>query len=220
MTRSAVRAPLLLSLLLILPAPLLAAVAPAKDATAPTRDANAAVLKELPFADRGDFADARHGFIAALPEGVIAGTGPRPVWNMKAYDFLDKEEAPATVNPSLWRQARLNAIHGLFRITDRVYQLRGLDISNMTIVEGDSGLIVIDTLLTAETAHAALELITSTGRTSRWSRSSTATAMSTISAASKASSTRPICGPAGSRSMRPTASWRMRWPRTSSPAMP
>jgi alkyl sulfatase BDS1-like metallo-beta-lactamase superfamily hydrolase len=158
MTRPAVRVPLPLSLLLVLLAPLLAAQAPSKEATTPTRDGNAAVLNELPFADRGDFADARRGFIAALPEGIIAGNGPRPVWNMKAYDFLDKEEAPATVNPSLWRQARLDAIHGLFRVADRVYQLRGLDISNMTIVEGDSGLVVIDTLLTAETARAALEL--------------------------------------------------------------
>ena len=72
MTRSAVRAPLLLSLLLVLPAPLRAAEAPAKDATAPTRDANAAVLKELPFADRGDCADARRGFIAALVEAPYA----------------------------------------------------------------------------------------------------------------------------------------------------
>jgi alkyl sulfatase BDS1-like metallo-beta-lactamase superfamily hydrolase len=158
MTRSAVRAPLPLTLLLAFLTPLLAAQAPPKDAAPTTRDANAAVLKELPFADRGDFADARRGFIAALPDGIVAGAGPRPVWDMKAYAFLDKAEAPATVNPSLWRQAQLDAIHGLFRITDRVYQLRGLDIANMTIVEGDSGLIAIDTLLTAETAHAALEL--------------------------------------------------------------
>jgi alkyl sulfatase BDS1-like metallo-beta-lactamase superfamily hydrolase len=158
MTRSAVGRPLRSRLPVALLVPLLAAQAPPKEATAPTRDANAAVLAELPFADRGDFADAQQGFIAALPDGAVAGTGARPAWNMKAYAFLDKEEAPATVNPSLWRQARLDAIHGLFKITDRVYQLRGIDISNMTIVEGDSGLIVIDTLLTAETAHAALEL--------------------------------------------------------------
>ena len=133
-------------------------VAQPKDATPATHDANTAILSQLPFADRADFADAQRGFVAALPDGLIAGTGPRPVWNMKAYDFLAKDAAPPTVNPSLWRQAQLDAIYGLFKITDRIYQLRGLDIANMTIVEGDSGLIVIDTLLAAETAHAGLEL--------------------------------------------------------------
>jgi len=142
----------------MLAAPSGGAGAQPQDAAPATRDANAAVLQQLPFADRDDFADARRGFVAALPDGLIAGAGPRPAWNMKAYDFLDKAEAPATVNPSLWRQAQLNALNGLFKIADRVYQLRGLDIANMTIVEGDRGLIVIDTLLTAETARAALEL--------------------------------------------------------------
>src|SRR5258707_2556790 len=142
----------------MLAAPSGGAGAQPQDAAPATRDANAAVLQQLPFADRDDFADARRGFVAALPDGLIAGAGPRPAWNMKAYDFLDKAEAPATVNPSLWRQAQLNALNGLFKIADRVYQLRGLDIANMTIVEGDRGLIAIDTRLTAETARAALEL--------------------------------------------------------------
>jgi alkyl sulfatase BDS1-like metallo-beta-lactamase superfamily hydrolase len=158
MTRSVVRVPLPLLVMLALVAPLLAARAQPKEAAPATRDANAAVLKELPFADRADFDDARRGFVAALPDGIIAGAGPRPAWNLKAYDFLGKDTAPPTVNPSLWRQAQINTIDGLFKVADRVYQLRGLDIANMTIVEGDSGLIVIDTLLTAETAHAALEL--------------------------------------------------------------
>ncbi len=78
--------------------------------------------------------------------------------NSRPYAFLQKEEAPATVNPSLWRQARLNAVNGLFQVTDRVYQVRGLDIANMTIVEGDTGLILIDPLLSNETAKAALDL--------------------------------------------------------------
>jgi alkyl sulfatase BDS1-like metallo-beta-lactamase superfamily hydrolase len=159
MTRSTVpallRRVLLLGMLAVVPC---IAQAQPKEAAPATRDANAAVLQQLPFSDRADFADAQRGFVAALPGGLIAGTGPRPAWNLKAYDFLDKDEAPPTVNPSLWRQARLNNFSGLFKITDRVYQLRGLDIANMTIVEGDSGLVVIDTLLTAETAHAGLEL--------------------------------------------------------------
>ena len=61
---------------------------------------------------------------------------------------------PDTVNPSLWRQARLNMLHGLFKVTDRIYQVRGFDISNMTLIEGDSGLIVIDPLISTETARA------------------------------------------------------------------
>ena len=136
----------------------LAALAQPRDAESATREANAGVLDSLPFSDRQDFEDARRGFVAALPDGLIAGSGPTPVWNMKAYEFLDRDEAPATVNPSLWRQARLNAIHGLFKVADRVYQVRGLDIANMTIIEGEQGIIVLDTLLTAEAARAALDL--------------------------------------------------------------
>ncbi|MEW9366001.1 MBL fold metallo-hydrolase, partial [Klebsiella pneumoniae] len=71
---------------------------------------------------------------------------------------LKSDQVPATVNPSLWRQAQLNAINGLFKVTERVYQVRGLDIANMTIIEGDSGLILIDPLLSNETAKAALDL--------------------------------------------------------------
>ncbi len=128
-----------------------------KDAEPSTRAAQAAVLGTLPFADRTDFDDARYGFVASLPDALVAGSGPRPVWTMKPYDFLNGE-APATVNPSLWRQAQLNAIHGLFKVTDRLYQVRGFDLANMTIVEGDNSLIVIDPLTTTETSHAALEL--------------------------------------------------------------
>jgi len=81
------------------------ALAQSKDAGPSTRQFNAAVLNALPFSDRQDFEDARRGFVAALREGVIAGSGPTPVWSMKPYGFLDREDAPATVNPSLWRQA-------------------------------------------------------------------------------------------------------------------
>jgi len=123
-----------------------------------TLQANADMAKTLPFANRQDFEDAMHGFVGTVPDALVPGAGVRPVWSMKPYDFL-KADAPAdTVNPSLWRQAQLNAIHGLFKVTERVYQVRGFDIANMTIVEGDSSLIVIDPLLAAETARAALEL--------------------------------------------------------------
>jgi len=132
--------------------------AQSKDAEPATRAANDVFVKSLPFSDRADFDDAKRGFIATLPDGAIAGPGVRPAFDTKPYAFLGKDEVPATVNPSLWRQAQLNAVNGLFKVTERVYQVRGLDISNMTIIEGDSGLILIDPLLSNETATAALAL--------------------------------------------------------------
>ena len=138
------------------PAPAQAPSGP-KDAEPATRAVHALIARTLPLADQGDFEDAAFGFVATLPDAHIAGDGPRPVWSMKPYAFITGE-APATVNPSLWRQAKLNGIHGLFKVTDRLYQVRGFDISNMTIVEGDQTLIVIDPLLAAETARAAIDL--------------------------------------------------------------
>jgi alkyl sulfatase BDS1-like metallo-beta-lactamase superfamily hydrolase len=134
-----------------------AASAQPKDAEPATRRTNAEVLRSLPFNDRADFDDAQRGFIAALPDAIMSADGQRTIWSMKPYAFVTGD-APATVNPSLWRQAQLNNVHGLFKVTDRVYQIRGLDDSNMTIVESDSGLVVIDTLSAAESAKAAMEL--------------------------------------------------------------
>ena len=134
-----------------------AQVAP-KAAEPATSKANAEFSRTLPLADRQDFDDAMRGFVGTLPDAQIAGSGPRPVWSMKPYEFEKQETAPDTVNPSLWRQAQLNAIHGLFKVTDRIYQVRGIDISNMTIIEGNSSLIIIDTTTTAETAKAGLDL--------------------------------------------------------------
>jgi alkyl sulfatase BDS1-like metallo-beta-lactamase superfamily hydrolase len=123
-----------------------------------TLEANARLMKTLPLADRQDFDDAIRGYVGTIPDALVPGAGPRPVWSMKPYDFLKQDQPADSVNPSLWRQAQLNAIHGLFKVTDRVYQVRGFDIANMTIIEGDTGLIVIDPLLATETARAALEL--------------------------------------------------------------
>lgn len=120
-------------------------------------DANRALRLRLPFADEQDFEDARRGRLGALSDGVIRGTGDRVVWDAGAYDFL-AADCPETVNPSLWRQSRLNAIHGLFEVAEGVYQVRGLDLSNMTIVEGERGVLVIDPLISTETAAAALAL--------------------------------------------------------------
>jgi alkyl sulfatase BDS1-like metallo-beta-lactamase superfamily hydrolase len=132
--------------------------AQSKDAEPATRAANESFARSLPLADRADFDDAQRGFIATLPDGVVTGPGGRPAFDAKRYEFLSKDEVPATVNPSLWRQAQLNAINGLFKVVDRVYQVRGIDIANMTIVEGDTGLILIDPLLSTQSAKAALDL--------------------------------------------------------------
>ena len=134
------------------PAPL------SKDASPITAALNRAVLAALPCADTQDFDDTRRGFVATLPEVEIKNDQGRVVWSLRDYAFLADEQSPPTVNPSLWRLARLNLIHGLFQVTDRIYQIRGFDISNTTVIEGDRGLIVIDPLASTEVARAALEL--------------------------------------------------------------
>ncbi len=118
---------------------------------------NEAVRMELPFDDDQDFQDARRGRVGSLSDPVIRSTSGRIAWDAGAYEFLDGE-CPPTVNPSLWRQSRLNAIHGLFEVAQGIYQVRGLDLSNMTIVEGEAGVLVIDPLISCETAAAALAL--------------------------------------------------------------
>ncbi len=104
-----------------------------------------------------DFADARRGFVAALRPGVVRDAAGNTVWDGDTYAFLD-EDCPDTVNPSLWRQSRLCAIQGLFEVAEGIYQIRGLDLSNMTLIEGETGVIVIDPLISAETAAAGLGL--------------------------------------------------------------
>ena len=128
-----------------------------KDATPVTRAANGAILRDLPFANREDFEFTSRGLVEAVPDLTVKGADDRTVWSLPPYAFL-KGDAPATVNPSLWRDAMLNMNTGLFKVTDRIYQLRGFDISNMTVIEGDTGIIVIDPLLSAEPAKAGLEL--------------------------------------------------------------
>ena len=87
-----------------------------KAATEYTRAAQRAVRERLPFSDTKDFELARHGFIATIPDGVVRNEQGRALWNLQAYDFLNDEEAPDTVNPSLWRMARLNMNSGLFKV--------------------------------------------------------------------------------------------------------
>ena len=108
------------------------------------------------FEDRDDFVASDRGFIAALDPMVITADDGRVVWDMD-WGFLDAE-CPSTANPSLWRQAQLTAKHGLYKVTDGIYQVRGFDMSNMTLVEGENGVIVIDPLISEEVAAAALAL--------------------------------------------------------------
>ncbi|MEV7191718.1 alkyl sulfatase dimerization domain-containing protein [Streptomyces sp. NPDC093510] len=108
-------------------------------------------------AAKGDFENADRGFVAALEPGVVKNAEGQVVWDADAYEFLEKD-APKTAHKSLWRQSQLVSKQGLYKVTDRIYQVRGLDLSNMTLVEGDAGVIVIDPLISAETAAAALKL--------------------------------------------------------------
>lgn len=131
-----------------------------KDATPYTQAINDALLTELNWEDKLDFELAARGFIATLDDPIIANPDGRPAWDLNAYPFLADETAPATVNPSLWRVSRLNALyHGLFKVTDGVYQVRGFDLSVMSIIETDSGYVVVDPLISASTAGAGMELV-------------------------------------------------------------
>ncbi|WP_231881483.1 alkyl sulfatase dimerization domain-containing protein [Cupriavidus necator] len=130
---------------------------PAKPASATTAASNAAVHQQLPFTDRADYEAVERGLVAPF-RGEVRDASGRVIWNPADYDFLRAEAAPDTVNPSLWRMAQLNAHAGLFRVTDGVYQVRGMDLANMSIIEGRTGVIVVDPLTRSETARAALEL--------------------------------------------------------------
>ncbi|MCY1671023.1 MBL fold metallo-hydrolase [Novosphingobium sp. SL115] len=123
-----------------------------------TRQVNAAALADLPMADRRDFDFAQRGFIATRKDPIIRDAAGKPVWNTTALAFA-KGDAPASVNPSLWRHAQVLGKAGLFRVTDRIWQVRGFDVANITFVRGDKGWIVIDPLTATETATAAYDLI-------------------------------------------------------------
>lgn len=133
-----------------------------KEATRFTEQANSEVLgdSDLDWTDSRDFDFANRGLVSRVENLRIEGARGRTVWSLDDYAFLEQEEAPPSVNPSLWRQARLNMIHGLFQIHERIYQVRGHDLSVVTFLVGDSGLIVIDPLISAETARSALALVT------------------------------------------------------------
>ena len=129
----------------------------------PPSDATRALQKahreSLPFSDRRDFDEHKRGFIAAPPDRRIVDDKGNTVWDIGAYDFLLSGQDYDSIHPSLQRQAQLNMNYGLFEVVpDKIYQVRGFDLANMTLVKGDTGWIVFDVLLVRETAAAALAL--------------------------------------------------------------
>ena len=154
-------AAILSALLIAVQVPAAASAVPANAATAATQAANAGVLSSLPFSDKQDFEDAQRGFIARPDKLTIRDAKGKVVWDLESYkQFIGLDRpAPATVNPSLWRNAQLNLQYGLFKVTERIYQVRGYDLSNITFIQGDTGWIVMDPLISTETAKAALDLV-------------------------------------------------------------
>lgn len=133
------------------------------DASEATRTAQAEIAKRLPLDDPRDEANVLRGKLAEIPGGVILDKTGKTVWDRRPYEFLSQTKAPDTVNPSLWRQARLDAVHGLFEVVPgKIWQIRGYDISVMTIIRGKSGWIVVDPLLSEEAAAAGWKLFADT----------------------------------------------------------
>lgn len=132
-----------------------------KEASQYTAEANAAIYELLDFSDEQEREFAEKGFLEAPESLVITAEDGHTIWSQEVYDFVREKEAPDTVNPSLWRNTQLNALYGLFEVTDGIYQVRGYDVSNITFVRGDSGWIVFDCGTSVETANAALKLFES-----------------------------------------------------------
>jgi len=147
---------------LVLAAPAFGREPPAPGSvTRATAEANARVATQLPLNDPSDFADATRGRLAQIEGGVIRNAKGDVVWDANAYAFI-KGDAPASVNPSLWRQSKLNVEHGLFEVVPGIYQFRGYDVSVMTIIRGKTGWIIVDPLTAVETAAAGMELVRKT----------------------------------------------------------
>ena len=128
--------------------------------TAPTpvtASANAAIGAALPLDDPQDFDDVRRGLVTGDGDVVITGAAGRTIWDTRRYGFVGGD-APASVNPSLWRQAKLNDVHGLFEVAPGIHQVRGYDLANMSIIDGKTGWILVDPLGSSETSAAALAL--------------------------------------------------------------
>lgn len=122
-----------------------------------TQKAQQQALDSLPPDDREDFIDADRGLIAREASLIITSSDNTPIFEQDRYRFL-QGNAPASVHPSLWRQSQLNNYHGLYKVADGIYQVRGYDLATMSIIEGHNGWIVVDPLTTEETARRAMAL--------------------------------------------------------------
>ena len=131
-----------------------------KEASEATRQVLAAAAEGLP-AENDDAENAARGFVGGPESLVIRDSEDNVVWNMDAYRFLDEgdgAEPPDSVHPSLWRHIRIDTKPGLYEVAEGIYQVRGYDVSNMTLVEGEQGVVVIDPLISVECARAAFAL--------------------------------------------------------------
>ena len=128
-------------------------------ATPGTAAANRDIATRLDLEQNSGDPLARRGFIATTPGLDLRNRDGSLIWRPSDYAFLERETAPDTVNPSLWRQAQLNAQHGLFEVREGIYQVRGFDLANMSVIEGETGRIIIDPLTSVETAQAAMALV-------------------------------------------------------------
>jgi len=116
--------------------------------------------KSLPFEDKRDFEEAKKGFIATPEYKQIMAEAGNVAWDMSSYEFLPTDEEYDTIHPSLQRQAVLNMAYGLYEVLpDKIYQVRGYDLANISFIKGDTGWIIFDPLTAKETAAAALKFI-------------------------------------------------------------
>ena len=131
-----------------------------KEATTHTVKVNSAIYSVLDFADTQEADFAARGLIDAPEKLEIKDENGKVIWSQAAYSFLsDYEKAPDSVNPSLWENTKNNHLYGLFEVTKGIYQVRGYDMTNLTVVKGDTGWIVFDPLMSMECTVAAMELI-------------------------------------------------------------
>ena len=131
-----------------------------KAATGKTIEVNSAMYSLLDFEDTSEYENATRGLIDAPEMLELKDANGNVIWSQKAYGFLDDyEKAPDTVNPSLWENTRNNHAYGLFEVQDGIYQVRGYDMANLTLIESDTGWIVFDPLMSVECTQAAMQLV-------------------------------------------------------------
>ena len=131
-----------------------------KEATEYTVQINSAVYSMLDFSDTSEYDNAIRGLIDAPEVLELRNAEGKLVWSQAAYSFVeDYDKAPDTVNPSLWENTINNHAYGLFEVCEGIYQVRGYDMSNLTVIKGDTGWIVFDPLMSVECVQAAMELI-------------------------------------------------------------